>query len=162
MNAGWTASPSWVTGRAHVGTHRLTIEGEDYEVEVGLRSGGRVDVAVNGKTYRVEIAGSAATPPPAVPAVAAPVAAPSRPATAGPAAPVASGAGGEVRAPISGLVISIAVEPGQHVTTGSVLLVLEAMKMENEIFAPQDGTVRGIAVKPQQEVAQGDLLVTFA
>lgn len=123
---------------------------------MGSRSAGRVDVSVNGKTYRVELGERAAAPAPVVPSRPAPSAAVVPLAPAGPAVP------GEVRAPISGLVLSVEVSIGQQVTAGTVLLVLEAMKMENEIFAPRDGTVQSVEVTAQQEIAQGVLLVTIA
>ena len=139
--------------------HQFVIEGEKYEVEVGTRMGNSVEVTVNGKSYAVEVSGGVtptmAAPRPSVPA---PVAAPppARPV----AAPPTAGAG-EVRAPIPGVVLKIFVEPGQSVTAMTELLVLEAMKMENEIFAGMDGVVDKVLVKPQQEVSQGDLLVTI-
>jgi glutaconyl-CoA decarboxylase len=141
-----------------VAKHQFVIEGEEYEVEVGTRMGNSVDVVVNGKTYAVEVTGGTApnVAPPS-PSVAATLAAPI------PARPAASsgGAAGEVRAPIPGVVLKVSVEPGQSVTATTELLVLEAMKMENEIFAGVDGVVDKILVKPQQEVSQGDLLVTI-
>jgi glutaconyl-CoA decarboxylase len=140
-----------------VAKHQFVIEGEKYEVDVGTRMGNSVEVTVNGKSYAVEVAGAAA---PTVtlphPAAAAPAAAPLAPR---PAAPV--GAAGEVRAPIPGVVLKVSVEPGQSVTATTELLVLEAMKMENEIFAGMDGVVDKVLVKPQQDVSQGDLLVTL-
>lgn len=139
-------------------THRLVIEGKEFKVDVGVRSGNSVEVAVNGRAYIVEITG-ARSPVAIFPATPAP--APPGSASAAPVAPaqVSGGAtAGDVRAPISGLVLSIAVSPGERVSRGSVLLVLEAMKMNNEIFAPVDGIVESVAVRPQQQVAQGDLL----
>jgi glutaconyl-CoA/methylmalonyl-CoA decarboxylase subunit gamma len=135
-----------------VGTHRFKIEGKEYAVEVGTRIGGAVPVTVNGKTYEVELDGA----PPA-----GAVAPPPRAAAPTPAAPAAVGGGGEVRAPIPGVVLSVDVQPGQKVVAATKVLVLEAMKMENEIYAGIDGVVTGVNVKPQQEVRQGDLLLTI-
>jgi glutaconyl-CoA decarboxylase len=139
--------------------HRLVIEGKEYHVDVGTRSGNRVEVTVNGKAYVVEIgsgrpvAVTPAAPPPF--ATNPPAAAPTPLPTAEP------GKAGDVRAPISGLVVTVAVAPGEHVSAGTVLVVLEAMKMNNEIFAPVDGVVEQVAVRGQQHVAQGDPLVTI-
>jgi biotin carboxyl carrier protein len=140
-----------------VAKHQFVIEGEEYEVEVGTRMGNNVDVVVNGKTGAVEVTGGTAptTVAPPNPSVAAPLAAPARPAAS------SGGAVGEVRAPIPGVVLKVSVEPGQSVTAATELLVLEAMKMENEIPAGIAGVVEKVLVKPQQEVAQGDLLVTI-
>ena len=138
--------------------HQFVIEGEKYEVEVGTRMGNSVEVTVNGKSYAVEVSGGvAATVAPPRPSVAAPISAPTPVRAAAPT----SGAAGEVRAPIPGVVLKVSVEPGQAVTTSTEVLVLEAMKMENEIFAGMDGVVDKVLVKPQQDVSQGDLLVTI-
>jgi glutaconyl-CoA decarboxylase len=141
-----------------VAKHQFVIEGEKYEVEVGTRMGNSVEVTVNGKSYAVEVAGGVApSAMPPRPNVAAPVAAPPPLRSVAPA----GGGAGEVRAPIPGVVLKVSVEPGQSVTATTELLVLEAMKMENEIFAGMDGVVEKVLVKPQQEVSQGDLLVTI-
>lgn len=138
-----------------MGTHRFAIEGTDYEVQVGTRSGNTVRVSVNGKSYDVEL------PQAAVPAAAATVAS-SAPvaAVASAPAPVAGGSG-QSRAPISGVVLRVDVQPGDKVSRGGVLLILEAMKMENEIVAANDAVVKTVHVKPQQDVRDGDVLVTF-
>ena len=64
-----------------------------------------------------------------------------------------------VRAPMPGLVLSIAVEPGQPVSKGMGLAVLEAMKMENELRAEHDGTVKAVHVAPGDAVGKNDLLL---
>jgi biotin carboxyl carrier protein len=132
--------------------HRFTIGGRQYEVEVGPRSGSSVQVTVNGKAYQVEVAGAAPAPAASLPA---------SPQTGGPPPLAASpaAAAGEVRAPIPGVVLNVFVGPGQQVTERSKLLVIEAMKMENEIFAGFAGVVESVSVRPQQEVRQGDVLV---
>ena len=144
-----------------MGTHRFIIEGKEYKVEVGTRLGSSVLVTVNGTPYSVELTGSSAVPAPVAPAVE-PASVP-RTATAPTATrPVApAGGSGRVLAPIPGVVLNVLVGIGDRVTARSKLLVLEAMKMENEIFAGIAGVVTAIAVKPQQEVRQGDPLVTI-
>ena len=67
----------------------------------------------------------------------------------------------EVRAPMPGLVLQVHVEPGQAVDAGAPLLVLEAMKMENELCAPADGLVEAISVKAGDAVEKNELLITF-
>jgi methylmalonyl-CoA carboxyltransferase small subunit len=67
-----------------------------------------------------------------------------------------------LRAPISGTVTKVIVDPGSAVESGAVLLVLEAMKMETEITAPVSGTVAEIAVAPGDAVAGGQILITWA
>lgn len=67
----------------------------------------------------------------------------------------------EVKAPMPGLVVRIGVEPGQVVRRGQVLVVLQAMKMENELSAPRDGTVREIRVRAGQAVDHGEVLAVL-
>lgn len=67
-----------------------------------------------------------------------------------------------LRAPISGTVTKVVVEPGAAVEAGAVLLILEAMKMETEITAPAAGTVAEISVKPGDAVSGGQTLLTWA
>lgn len=67
----------------------------------------------------------------------------------------------DVKAPMPGLIHSVAVSEGQTVQKGDVLLILEAMKMENVIKAPADGTVKKVAVKPGQSVDKNHLLIGF-
>ncbi len=66
---------------------------------------------------------------------------------------------GAVVAPIPGVVLDLKVSEGDKVETGSVLLVLEAMKMENEIYSPSDGVVEEIYVEVGQQVSRGERLV---
>ncbi len=142
-------------------THKFKIDGKDFEVQVGTRVGSQLDVTVNGRKFAVEVEqGAAAAPAPVAPA--APAAAPPRAAVAAPAAaaPVATGGSGQVCAPISGVVLSVEVKAGDKVEPHTKVVVLEAMKMENEIFAATTGTVAQVHAQPQQEVREGDLLIT--
>ena len=68
---------------------------------------------------------------------------------------------GQVRAPIPGLVSSILVEPGQKIRKGEKCVILEAMKMENEIDSPISGTVEKVAVSQGQTVEKGALLISI-
>ncbi len=107
-------------------------------------------VNVNGTAYEVEIEEMAGAP------VAAPVAAP-----AAAPAPAASGAGESINAPMPGNILSVNVAAGDTVKKGQVLMVLEAMKMENEIMAPRDGKVTAVAVAKGAAVESGALLCTI-
>ena len=113
-------------------------------------------VIVNGTAYEVaveEISASEVSATPAAPA--APVAT-ETPAAAPAAAPVVAPAGGEtVTAPMPGTILDVKVAEGQAVKSGDVLVILEAMKMENEILAPCDGTVKGLAVTKGASVDSG-------
>ena len=122
-------------------------------------------VTLNGRTYEVAmlldeyeaIAPAAPAAPAAAPAAAAPAAAP-----AAAAAPVITGAGEPVNAPMPGTILKVNVTAGQAVKAGTVLVVLEAMKMENEIMAPKDGTVSQVVVSKGATVDTGAPLVVLA
>lgn len=128
------------------------------------------NITVNGTTYQVEVeevGGASAPSAPrvqAAPAAAAPKAAPAPVAApapkAAPAAPVAAG-GEVVVAPMPGTIFDIPVVVGQAVKAGENLIILEAMKMENEIVAPADGTVKTIHVTKGTSVSSGDALITL-
>lgn len=119
-------------------------------------------ITVNGTAYDVAVEElGAGTVPAAAPAAApAPVAA--APAAA-PAAPAASGAEGGVKvaAPMPGKILAIKANAGQAVKRGDVIMILEAMKMENEITAPEDGTIAGINVAVGDSVESGDTLASL-
>ena len=123
-------------------------------------------VTLNGRTYEVEVeAGKAmlideyeAVAPASAPA--APVSAPAA-APAAPAAPAVTGAGVAVNAPMPGNILKVNVQNGQAVKEGQVLVVLEAMKMENEILAPKNGTVTQVLVSKGTTVDTGAPLVVI-
>ena len=122
-------------------------------------------VTLNGKTYEVEVeetdavivnvSDAAPVVPPAAPAHPAPVA------SAAPAAPAAAADGVKVLAPMPGTILAMNVSVGQAVKAGKVLLVLEAMKMENEITAPSDGIVKQILVQKGASVDTDAALVVI-
>lgn len=120
-------------------------------------------ITVNGTAYDVtveETAGGAAPAPAAKAAPAAPAAAPA-PAPA--PAKAAGGAAGsvEINAPMPGKILDVKAQPGASVSRGDVVLILEAMKMENEVVAPQDGTIASINVNVGDMVEAGALLATL-
>ncbi len=128
-------------------------------------------VTLNKRTYEVEVeAGEAmlideyeayAPAPAAAPVAAAPVAA-AAPAAPAPAPAAAALAAGEVvKSPMPGNILKINVSQGQAVKEGDVLIVLEAMKMENEIVAPKAGSVAQIAVSKGQVVETGTPLIVI-
>ena len=115
----------------------------------------RLRITFNGRSYDVTVEDlDAPAPAPASPAVAAPVAAASVP-------PIPAAGGGEVRSPMPGVVSAVSVRVGQAVAAGDVLLVLEAMKMDNEIPAPAAGTVREIRVARGDQVAAQQVLLVL-
>ncbi|MGO8693011.1 MAG: biotin/lipoyl-containing protein [Rectinemataceae bacterium] len=117
-------------------------------------------ITVNGKSYDVtveEAGGTLGGSPARSPSVS-PAAAPVAPRAPSSPSPAAAG----VKAPMPGTVIAFKVSQGQAVKRGDVLLILEAMKMENEIVAPADGTVKTLCVAAGSAVKAGDTLVEFA
>ena len=107
-------------------------------------------VNVNGTAYEVEIEEMTGAPA-AAPAAAAPAA----------PAPAASGAGESITSPMPGNILAVNVAAGDMVKKGQVLMILEAMKMENEIMAPRDGKVTAVAVAKGAAVESGALLCTI-
>ena len=127
--------------------YKVTLNGRTSEVEVEAGKAMLLD------EYEAIAPAAPATAPAAAPA---PVAAPS-------AAPAASLAAGEpVKAPMPGVVLKVQVQQGQAVKAGQVLVILEAMKMENEIVAPKDGTVAQIVAAKGASVESGAPLVILA
>lgn len=119
-------------------------------------------ITVNGTSYDVsveELSGGAA--PVAAPVAAAPVVAPAPAAPAAPA-PAAGGAGSvKVSSPMPGKILAVKANVGDSVKKGQVILILEAMKMENEVVAPEDGTIASIDVTVGASVESGDTLATL-
>ena len=138
----------------------------------------KFNITVNGKSYEVdveEIGGAVTAPRPAAapapraaapaaapaPAPAAPQAAPVAPAApAAPAAAVPTG-GTQVTSPMPGTILDIRVKVGDTIQYGDVLLILEAMKMENEIMSPQTGTIVAVNTTKGASVNSGELLIVI-
>lgn len=123
---------------------KFKIGGTDYLATVEDLKGGNMQVTVNGQTYQVELPQTKAQGP--------------RPVQA--SAPVAQAGGTKnVLSELPGTVTAINVGAGQRVKRGDVLLVIEAMKMANDIVSEVNGTIKRVAVTNGQSVNQGDLLV---
>ena len=143
------------------------VQGVDYDVEIEEVDGNLAKVSVNGIPFEVELKRpinpvhaikkpKVAAPKPAAPAPAPAAAAPK------PAAPAAAaGAGNPVKAPLPGTISSISVKVGDQVNVGDTVLVLEAMKMQNNIEAEYGGTVTSIVVNPGDSVMEGAVLLTI-
>ena len=123
-------------------------------------------VTLNGKKYEVVVERDEATvlsaidaPVSDVAATAAPV---SSPAVSESVAPAAAAAGEQILSPMPGTILDIKVTAGQNVKRGQALVVLEAMKMENDIVAPRDAVVAQIVASKGASVNTGDLLIVLS
>ena len=148
--------------------YQYKVQGVDYEVEIEEVEGNIAKVNVNGIPFEVELQkpiNAAKHPTMARPKVEAPIPAATAPkpaaapAPAQPAAP--AGAGTPIKAPLPGTITELKVQVGQQVNVGDVVLVLEAMKMQNNIEAEYAGTVTSITVKPGETVMEGAVLLTI-
>ena len=123
------------------------------------------NITVNGVAYSVSVeetaAGAAPVAAAAPAAPAAPKAAPAPAAAPKAAAPAGAAGTVAVKAPMPGNILDVKVAAGASVKAGDVLVILEAMKMENEIVAPQDGTVASVNVNKGDTVNSGDVLVSM-
>lgn len=102
-------------------------------------------VTVNGTAYEIELEELTGATAPAAPAAAAP-------------APAAPADGEKITAPMPGTILNVNVTQGAHVKKGDVLMILEAMKMENEIMCPRDGTIISVNTSKGAAVESGALL----
>ena len=149
------------------GGEAVNVAGTDYAVRI-VRSGNIATVYVNEKPFAIQITRQAPDDGPIKLLVDAKeyevevkgaTAARARPKAA--ARRQATGAAGAVTAQMTGRIIRVDVKPGDEVKEGDILLIIEAMKMENEIAAPMSGKIKDVAVAPGGRVSEGDLLVQF-
>ena len=148
--------------------YQYKVKGVDYEVEIAEVEGNIAKVNVNGIPFELELQkpiNAAKHPTMSTPKVQAPqpvaAAAPAAAAAAPAAAPATTGAGNAVKAPLPGTITELKVQVGQQVAVGDTLLVLEAMKMQNNIESDYAGQVTSIVVKPGETVMEGAVLMTI-
>ncbi len=121
----------------------------------------KYNITVNGKTYEVEVEEVGGAPSAAPAPKAAPAAAPAPKAAPAPAPKVSGSMGAQkVVAPMPGTIVSVKVNVGDKVEKGTLVAVLEAMKMENEIFAGVDGVVASVNVSAGDSVNAQDVIVS--
>ena len=139
--------------------YKYKINGTEYNVSVGDIENGVAKVLVNGAPYNVELEMAPAAP--VVKKAPRPSAAPRTESGAKVIAkPTATGGAGAIKAPLPGVVLDIKPAVGDTVKAGDTVVVLEAMKMENNINADKDGVVKSICVNRGDSVLEGaDLLV---
>ncbi len=150
--------------------YQYKVQGIDYEVEIAEVEGNIAKVNVNGIPFEIELQkpiNAAKHPSMNTPKVEAPKpATPSQPTAAPqpvsqPAQPAPAGAGMPIKSPLPGTVTDIKVSVGQTIQAGDVVLVLEAMKMQNNIEAEHEGKVTAIYVNQGDTVMEGTVLMTI-
>lgn len=143
--------------------YQYTVEGTDYDVEILEIEDNVAKVNVNGAEFVVELKQALKPTTRPIKQVVAPEPKPA--ASAAPAqkpTPAPAGAGRNICAPLPGTIIDLKVNVGDQVKEGDTLLILEAMKMQNNIEAEVSGQVTAILVKPGDSVMEGTALVTIA
>jgi len=149
--------------------YQYKVQGVDYEVDIEEVEGNIAKVNVNGIPFEVELQqpiNAAKHPSMVKPKVAAPAAAPAAVPQAAPAAQPAPSAqpaanGTPLKAPLPGTITTVNVKVGDQVSAGDTVVVLEAMKMQNNIEAENSGTVTAINVSPGDSVMEGAVLLTI-
>lgn len=135
---------------------KFKIGDQNYAATVNTKEGGLLEVTVNGKSYTVDVEGNKPAAPvvvrPAAPSSVGPVSVPTAPQVANPT---------QVSAPLPGTITKVVAADGALVKKGDVLVVMEAMKMANDIVAEADGLVKKVLVTVGQNVNSGEALVDF-
>jgi glutaconyl-CoA/methylmalonyl-CoA decarboxylase subunit gamma len=148
--------------------YSLSIGGKKFEVEIGQIVDGQARVSVNNQSYDVTVENFAEVtigilPAAAAHAPAAPVKKPMRSAAAllNPSQAAFAAGDDALAAPIPGLILEVRVKVGDKVSTGQVVAIMEAMKMENNLIAQKEGVVREILAQKGTEVSTGDVVMVI-
>ena len=123
---------------------KITLNGKSYEVDVEIL---KDEDAPMSMPFMPMMSPMPAVPPPA--------AAPSKP------QPAAASGGSELTSPMNGVVIEILCKPGDVVTAGQTVIILEAMKMKTNIASSKDGTIASIKISSNDSVESGQVLLTY-
>lgn len=143
--------PFRVTVDGFGATRIVNVNGRPIRVDLGAAGGESRAVTVEGKTMTARMEGSARARPAARSTIS------ERPAAAATPTTVK----GAIAAQMTGRVVRVAVQAGEVIAAGDLLLILEAMKMENEVRSPRGGTIKEVCVVPGDRVAQGSPLVVL-
>jgi len=141
-----------------MGIHKLTINSKAYEVNIEKIDGNKASVSVNGKDYEVQIEKDEVSEKPVLRSVR-PVGTTAGTGSAKIRTAEEKVSGKAIKSPLPGVILNLCVKEGESVKRGQKLLVLEAMKMENEIQAENDGTVKSILVQKGESVLEGAKLI---
>lgn len=142
--------------------YKFNINGNSYSAEVLSVDDNIAQVKINGSTYQVELdkAIKSSKTPKLVRSNAVP-STDSHPSVAKTSSPGAPKGGGTIKSPLPGVVLDVMVKAGDHVKIGQRLLILEAMKMENNIDADKEGKVVSVSKNKGDSVMEGDVLVVI-
>ena len=150
-------------------TYQYKVKGVDYKVEIAEVEGNIAKVNVNGIPFEIELQkpiNAAKHPQMNTPKVVVAKPAPVRPVVTTPEAQLVqptqpTSAGTPLKSPLPGTITDVKVQVGQQVNVGDTVLVLEAMKMQNNIEAEVSGQITSITVKPGDTVREGTVLITI-
>lgn len=142
--------------------YKFNINGNSYQAEIVSVEENIAQVDINGTVYQVELdkAIKSSKTPKLVRGNAVP-STDSHPSTAKTSSPSAPKGGGTIKSPLPGVVLNVMVKPGDSVKIGQRLMILEAMKMENNIDADKEGTVVSVSKNKGDQVMEGDVLVVI-
>ena len=140
--------------------YSFKINGNTYKVDVEKVEGNMATVSVNGTSYNVEIEHDITGPKPVKPVHISPATYQATPQSA-PVKITATGNDTALKSPLPGTVLEIKAKEGDTVTEGQTLMILEAMKMENNIDANRSGVITRIIKKQGDSVMEGDILLTI-
>ena len=138
--------------------YKYKINGNDYKVAVGDIENNIAQIEVNGVPYKVELEEKKAPTVKSVRPVAAPRTESGQKIISKPVVPISAST---IKSPLPGVVLDVMVHVGDTVKTGQRLMILEAMKMENNIDSDRDGTVKEIKARKGDSVLEGDILITI-
>ena len=149
--------------------YSFKINGNEYKVSIEINGDSTANVTVNGATYEIEVEGSTVKPAvskkPQVAAV--PASHPVQPSTVAVGKPAAAAAAtvstGEtpIKSPLPGVILDVKIKEGDTIVVGQTLMILEAMKMENNIDADRAGVVKSVKVTRGDSVLEGAVLITI-
>ncbi len=141
---------------------KFTINGNQYETEILSVDDNIAEIEVNGTSYKVEVDKEIKTSK--TPKLVRPVAVPStdaHPSVAKTSSPATPKGAGSIKSPLPGVILEVYVREGDMVKMGQKLIMLEAMKMENNIEADKPGKVLSILKHKGDSVMEGDVLITI-
>ena len=141
--------------------YKFKINGNEYAVSIKEVEDNQATVTVNGTDYNVEVSGMTSKPktPKLVQKPVGTPTADAHPAVTKTAKPTEGGKA--IKSPLPGVILDLKVSEGDHVKAGQTLMVLEAMKMENNIDADKEGVVKSLKVRKGDSVLEGDVLITI-